>query len=851
MSLVDARILAPFVSGKKDRPRSGSGMRLRPDPIVLGVREGFETSTLPPVRIFLGTEPAQHRAARIFVWSIEKVRDPSRVYEIHMMKELQGFDRRYWLTGFTNYRYAIPHFAGGRGRAIWNDVDQIYLADPAELFDLDMGDAGFMTVPAISAKKRADSSVMLMDCEKMQRVWSLDGAQHERARCLLDRALAVPGLHGLLDPGWNARDHEYEQGRSKLIHYTILHTQPWGPLPASLVYQKTGPGEIWYELEREADTAGYFVFGLDRPSDQFNELAAHIENSEFHAAPEATTHGTLVSDQQLPDLLKIAGTSEEQRVIEYCLGDPDGVVESNPNVLYGLPQLLVERRALTRHHTESEAEDFDGTICLQGLEHLPEADIGWVLERMFSHARHFVYVSVEDSPAPMRRRDETSIGSRSRGSSWWLPFFMKAGARHPELQWMFVLTDRRAKAATPRRRYEGGRRLTAAPRVWLLVDQNLEKRGQSEALAQALGWPYEIKDLPRTRLSELGAQIKKFTGLSLAIGAPPPIALGPPWPDLVIACGSRLSEAARQIAEANEGATRVIQIDGKAGRCAEPYDIVVSTQPTQLQPHPRRIESLTRLSDVTPQRLADRAAAIHTPCERTPRPHVMLLLGKTSLRHELTPAIARQLATQVRSFAEASQGTGFAMLDAGIGHDIAEAIRSGLGDANHVYLIDAGESRAEQHAWLASADALVVVGNNGYRLADAVSTGKPVYIYPLPERTAGLVERIQDSIHERAHAAPLNRRGTVRPQQALEYLCARSFERGLLSPPRDRGELEETLMKREIVLPFGAPLRTNEHNSLRGAEDVAKRARPLLGFKIVSPDAARARQHPAGVSHHA
>jgi hypothetical protein len=58
------------------------------------VREGVAPSAKPPVRLFVGTEPAQYRAERVFLWSIEKVRDPSRVYEIYLMKELVGFDRR-------------------------------------------------------------------------------------------------------------------------------------------------------------------------------------------------------------------------------------------------------------------------------------------------------------------------------------------------------------------------------------------------------------------------------------------------------------------------------------------------------------------------------------------------------------------------------------------------------------------------------------------------------------------------------------------------------------------------------------------------------------------------------------
>ena len=837
MSLVDPRVLAPFESGNKDYPRSGSGMRLRPDPIVLGVKEGFHASEKPPVRIFLGTEPAQHRAARIFVWSIEKVRDPSRVYEIHMMKELAGFDRRYWLTGFTNYRYAIPHFADGRGRAIWNDVDQIYLADPAELFDLEMGDAGFLTIPAISAKKRADSSVMLMDCEKMRPIWSLEDAQHERARSLLDRALAVPGLHGLLEPGWNARDDEYVKGSSKLIHYTILHTQPWGPLPDTFVYQKNAPAEIWYDLEREADAAGYFVFGPNRPSDQFTDLAERLENTDERTTYDMPVCGTMVTDQQLTDILRVAGTSAERSVLEYRLlapDGPDGKNDSNQGVFSGLSQLRVQRHGLTDTRTRPRSRGFEGTICLRGLEHLPEADVQWVLEDIFSRSRGFVYISVENSPDPLRLADGTCVASRSRGASWWLPFFLKAGDRHPELHWMFVLTDRRAKASAARRRYEGGRRLTAPPKVWLLVDENVDKRGQSEALAEALGWPYEIKELPRTRFSEFDAQLAKFTGISLAAGTKPPLPLRPPWPDLVIACGSRLSEAARQIAEASQGGTRVIQIDGRAGRCADPYDIAVSTRPTRLQPHLRRIETLTPLSDVTPERLTHLYGSARTPGDSAPRPHVLLLLGKTSSRHELTPSIARHLVKQVRSFAEASDGAAFAIVDARVGLNVARTIRETIGNASHVYVNHGDDGRTEQHAWLAGADAIVVAGDNEYCLADAVGTGKLVYLYSLPERTAGLVARLHDSIYERAYASPLNRRGTVRPQQALEYLCARSFERGLLSPPRDRGEREDALIKRKVVLPFGSPLQTAGRASLRGAEEVAKRARPLLGFHVVA-----------------
>ena len=83
MALLDRRHklarLLPVIGG------AATGTRVQPECVVLGVREGVSPSPKPPVRIFLGTEPDQYRAERVFFWSIEQVRDPGRIYEIHLM----------------------------------------------------------------------------------------------------------------------------------------------------------------------------------------------------------------------------------------------------------------------------------------------------------------------------------------------------------------------------------------------------------------------------------------------------------------------------------------------------------------------------------------------------------------------------------------------------------------------------------------------------------------------------------------------------------------------------------------------------------------------------------------------
>ena len=249
------------------------GYRPYPEKIILKATVNSSEVPLPPVRIFIGTETAQLRAERVLVWSIEAVRAPTRTYEIYLMKELQGFDRRRWLTGFTNYRFAIPDFAGGSGRAIYNDVDQVYLTDPAELFDLDLHNHGFLTIA------QNDSSVMLMDCEKMQKVWNQKRAQRERKAALLNDALAIKDLWGKLAPEWNARDDEYQQGHSKVLHYTALHTQPWNPFPEEFVYQESPVGDVWHRLCDQANNAKYHVFSRQQPSSQFREMIQSLKKT--------------------------------------------------------------------------------------------------------------------------------------------------------------------------------------------------------------------------------------------------------------------------------------------------------------------------------------------------------------------------------------------------------------------------------------------------------------------------------------------------------------------------------------------------------------------------------------------
>ncbi len=58
------------------RTRSVPQARDTPILVRLEPRPGVAPVAKPPVRLFLGSEDAQHRAERIFLYALEQVRDP-------------------------------------------------------------------------------------------------------------------------------------------------------------------------------------------------------------------------------------------------------------------------------------------------------------------------------------------------------------------------------------------------------------------------------------------------------------------------------------------------------------------------------------------------------------------------------------------------------------------------------------------------------------------------------------------------------------------------------------------------------------------------------------------------------
>lgn len=738
-------------------------------PCVVMPATGAGDSGPEPVRIFLGTEDNQSRAFRVFMYSVARHRDPGREYRVYLMKNLPGFRRRGWRTGFTQYRFAIPEFGGRSGRAIYNDVDQIYTVDPGLLFDLPLGEAGYLAVSA------EDTSVMLMDCARMVPWWNLEQARHGRKR-ELTRAPAQAGLWGPLDGRWNARDMEYVTARSGVLHYTALHLQPWQPAPTAYSYHSNPLAEVWEELQRAADDDDFEVFSEDVPSPWF--AAARQALGQHRAAGRPAGDG-------------VVALARERGVRELLWCGPRGMAE--------VPSPLAVTAVRPWDFCAGEWPGVPADmVAVRGvLEHLPAEDVPWVLDALARHARRVLYVSVAEQPVIT----DGALGHRRE--YWWRRELRRVATRHPRLAWHLDYHPLRARtrlcAQAPAR--EGVLNPARPPRVWVLTGRRHGDAEQLRTLARALDWPWEEKRLAYNAFHVVPNMLAGPSRWSVAGAASDP--LEAPWPDVVLACGKRSVPVARWIKEQSGGHTQLVHL-GRPWAPLNHFDLVVTTPQYGL---PLRDNVRCNVLPLNrPAVQEDPAAMVHwqEAFGGLPRPWIGVLVGGGNRPYRFDAGEGRRLGGLLNDLARRHGGALLVTTSPRTPAAAVAALFDAIEVPAHLHRWDAGIGANPLDAYLASCDRFVVTSDSASMMAEALATGRPVELFPLAEATPGLRRWVRAAGQLLTGSNPMaSHRGTPRQQDWRGRWRDRLVAAGILQTARDMGRLQRELLARGLVRPLG------------------------------------------------
>ncbi len=223
---------------------------------------------VPPMLVFVGADPSQMLAANVLAYSIHKhATCPVRVVPMcNLPVPTPKHEQNRARTGFSFYRFVIPELAHHRGRALYLDSDMLVFSDISELWNIDFGKQKVLctTQPVPDAWKDYPGfhpgrqfSVMLLDCGRLpwkidKIIQGLDEGRYTYEELMFKFCLIKPDeIEDRVPAEWNHLEH-YEPGQTKLIHYTVIPTQPW-------TYDANPCGKLWEDALREALETGWIT----------------------------------------------------------------------------------------------------------------------------------------------------------------------------------------------------------------------------------------------------------------------------------------------------------------------------------------------------------------------------------------------------------------------------------------------------------------------------------------------------------------------------------------------------------------------------------------------------------------
>lgn len=197
-----------------------------------------------PLRIFVGTEDSQIVAHQVLEHSIRA--HASVPVEITPMLNLPvptpANPANRARVGFSFTRFLIPELCSYQGRAVYIDADMLVFGDVAELAEIPFdGNRLLCTyqseLPSLWAAKHTfkpgrNVAVMLLDCSRLdwkadEIVGGLDEGRYTYEQLVYDQCVVAPGeIADTIPVEWNHLER-YEHGRTRLLHYTVVRTQPW------------------------------------------------------------------------------------------------------------------------------------------------------------------------------------------------------------------------------------------------------------------------------------------------------------------------------------------------------------------------------------------------------------------------------------------------------------------------------------------------------------------------------------------------------------------------------------------------------------------------------------------------
>jgi hypothetical protein len=368
--------------------------------------------------------------------------------------------------------------------------------------------------------------------------------------------------------------------------------------------------------------------------------------------------------------------------------------------------------------------------------------------------------------------------------------------------------------------------MTISPNVWVLLGSKAGGNGQLTSLADALGWPYETKQLVYNPLSRCPNLLLGASLISLNRRTSSPLTA--PWPDLVIAASRRSVPVARWIKKQSEGRSRLVHLLHTQAPL-DLFDLIITTPQYCLPVRPNVLHNTAALNRIAPERLAVAASQWRARFAEFPRPYTALLVGGDSSTYQLDSVTAATLGRQASAHVSASGGSLLVSTSPRTSAPAAEALFSTIDCPAYCYRWRPNDPENPYLAYLALADGFIVTVDSASQVVEACLMDKPVCIFEWPTRPLSRF-RMKGALRRwlEQHRNHTNGRGGSEPPDRLARLHDRLIYLGFIRPTRDFVAYFRTLKARGFVAQLGEAREATPRRPLDDMERSVTRIRQLF-----------------------
>jgi uncharacterized protein len=290
--------------------------------------------------------------------------------------------------------------------------------------------------------------------------------------------------------------------------------------------------------------------------------------------------------------------------------------------------------------------------------------------------------------------------------------------------------------------------------IWILWHRRLGDLNQMQELAKAMGMPFIVKRLHFHK--PFYAPLASFM-----LNTEKSDSLQAPWPDLVICAEALTSVVARKLKKQSGGHIKTVALARPSGS-SEDFDLVLTTAQYRLP----QVSNVVEL---------DLPLTAEQQPSNGPQIRVAVLIGATSPPDQLDRPAALKLVDDLNHL----DGPFDVITSPRTSATVVDILAAGFKAPHKVYRWQAGDDNPYARLIMEAAS-IIVTSDSVSMLADAVVSGKPVQVYPLP-RKLSLPQRFVEWLFQRAPETWIFKSGIIEPTTDRRLLIERLVAQGYVN----------------------------------------------------------------------